>query len=396
MTTAGQMGGTAVRDRARRGGGAHVPRARWLYWVAILLVILVGLAVVIRVIVDPIATHYTRQGLKEAKGISVDFQRVHVTLLPPGYEIRRFKMRDGSRTREPLLYVPTARVSIDWRQLFHGRLNASLTLDRPKVTVVNRASGQSAPEDEGDADESDAKPATPRAKPKAKSSAGVSDIERSLQQLLPLRVDRVDVVDGEILLRDSTVETTPEIWVNRIDATLKNVASRRELTDGRPATLALSGRLGRSGVIAMKLSADPFANPLKFDGELNLRDWKLIELYDVLKAKAEVQATAGTVGLYVKFKVRNNAISGKVKPVLENVKLESTSEDVGDRVKAWVANKALQLTGDRDDNRGVGVEVPIQGRLDPNEELGPAVVDVVRNAFAQGIKVGLGGAAKAK
>ena len=230
-----------------------------------MLVIFAALAVIIRVIVDPIATHYTRKGLKEAKGISVDFQRVHVTLLPPGYEIRRFKMRQGKR--EPLLYVPTARVSLDWRQLLHARLNASLTLDRPKVTVVNRASGKSAAADES------AEPDEKRAAPKSKSSAtaGVSDIEQSLQQVLPLRVDRIDVVDGEILLRDDTIETTPEIWVNRIDATLRNVASRRELANGRPASLALSGRLGRSGAIAMELSADPFADPLKFDGELSLR-----------------------------------------------------------------------------------------------------------------------------
>jgi hypothetical protein len=83
----------------------------------------------------------------------------------------------------------------------------------------------------------------------------VSDIEESLQQVLPLRVDRIDVVDGAILLRDNTVATTPEIWVNRIEATLRNVASRRELANDRPATLALSGHLGRSGAIAMKLSA---------------------------------------------------------------------------------------------------------------------------------------------
>ena len=376
MTTVGEVSGTTMRGRVHRGGGVHVRGPRWLYWIAIVLVIFVALAVVIRVIVDPIATHYTRKGLKEAKGISVDFQRVHVTLLPPGYEIRRFKMREGGAKREPLLYVPTARVSIDWRELFHRRLNASLTLDRPKVTVVNRASARKS------------------AGKSADKSAGVSDVEASLQQLLPLHVDRIDVVDGEILLRDDTIETTPEIWVNRIDATLKNLASRRELAEGRPASLALSGRLGRSGAIALKLSADPFANPLKFDGELSLRDWKLVELYDMLKAKADVQATAGTVSLYVKFKVRNNAISGKVKPALENVKLESTSEDVGDRVKAWVADKALQLTGGADDKRAVGAEIPIQGRLDPNEELGPAVVDIVRNAFAEGIKVGLGGAAK--
>ena len=210
-----------------------------------------------------------------------------------------------------------------------------------------------------------------------------------------MRIDRIDIVDGEFLLRDNTIETTPELWVNRIDATLKNLATRRELTKGRPARLALSGRLGRTGAIALKLSADPFASPLRFDGEFSLRDWKLVELYDILKAKADLQATQGTVNLYVKFKVRNGAISGKVKPVLEDVRIESTSEDVSDRIKTWVADKALQLSsGDDDEKRAVGAEIPIQGRLDPDEQLWPAVLEVVRNAFAEGIKVGVGDAVK--
>ena len=211
-----------------------------------------------------------------------------------------------------------------------------------------------------------------------------------------MRVDRIDVVDGEVLLRDNTIETTPELWVNRIDATLKNLATRRELAKGRAASLGLSGRLGRSGAIALKLSADPFATPLRFDGEFSLRDWKVVELYDILKAKADLQATQGTIGLYVKFKVRNGAISGKVKPALEDVKVQSTSEDVGDRMKAWVADKALQLSSGDDEKREIGAEIPIQGRLDPDEELWPAVLEVVRNAFAEGIKVGVSDAVKQK
>ena len=109
---------------------------------------------------------------------------------------------------------------------------------------------------------------------------------------------------------------------------------------------------------------------MKFDGEFSIRDWKLVELYDILKAKADLQATQGTLDLHVKFKVRNNAVSGKVKPVLEDVKVESTSEDVGDRMKAWVADKALQLSSEDGEKRESGAEIPIQGRLDPDEEIG--------------------------
>ena len=395
MTSAGNVGAAVLRDRLN-SGRQQVRRHKWLRRIVIALAVLAGLAALIRLLVDPIATHYTRKGLGEAEGISTDFQRVHVTLLPPGYEIRRFKLREGrgGGKREPLLYVEAARVGLDWRELFHAHLTGSLTLDRPKVTVVRRASSKVAnatePAEEKPA-ASDEKPPAPKT-----TSSGLSKLEESLHQVIPMRIDRIDVVDGEVLLRDNTVETTPELWVNRIDATLKNLATRRELAKGRAASLALSGRLGRSGAIALKLSADPFATPLKFDGEFSLRDWKVVELYDLLKAKAELEASEGTIGLFVKFKVRKGAISGKVKPVLEDVKVKSTSEEVGDRMKAWVANKALQLSSGDDEKRAIGAEIPIQGHLDPDEELWPAVLDVVRNAFAEGIKVGIGDAVKQK
>ena len=378
MTTVGQAGGAALRDRLS-GGQGPARRRKWLRRGTIVLAVLVGLVVVVRLVLDPVATHYTREGLREAEGMRADFQKVHVTLAPPGYQIENFKLRDaksGSK-QEPLLYVETARVGLDWRELFHGRLDASLTLIRPKVTVVRRASSDDEKE---------------QTDPKKKS--GYSALEEALNKVIPLRVDRIDVVDGEILLRDKTIETTPEIWVNRINATLKNLATRRELAEKRAAGLALKGRLGRSGAIALKLSADPFSRPLRFEGEFSIRDWKLVELYDILKAKADLQASQGTLDLHVKFKVRNNVVSGKVKPVLEDVQVESTSEDVGDRMKAWAADKALQLSSEDGGKRESGAEIPIQGRLDPDEEIGSAVLEVLRNSFAEGIKAGLKDAVK--
>lgn len=393
MARAGEAAGAVLRDRLN-SGRRQIRRHKWLRRIVITLAVLAGLAALIRLIVDPIATHYTRKGLSEAEGFSADFQRVHVTILPPGYEIRRFKLKEGTGggKREPLVYVEAARVGLDWREMLHAHLTGSLTLDRPKVIVVRRA-----PKADKATETAEEKPESEEKQPARKTrSSGLSKLEESLRQVIPMRVDRIDIVDGQFLLRDNTVETTPELWVNRIDATLKNLATRRELANGRAAKMTLSGRLGRSGAIALKLSADPFATPLKFDGEFSLRDWKLVELYDILQAKADLKATQGTVNLYVKFKVRNGAISGKVKPVLEDVKIESTSEDVSDRLKGWVADKALQLSGGDDEKRAVGAEIPIEGRLDPDEELWPAVLEIVRNAFAEGIKVGIGDAVRRK
>lgn len=181
MTTASEVTGAALHHRVS-GPGENLHGHRALRWVAIVLAVVVGLALLIRAVVDPIATHYTRKGLKEADAIRADFQRVHVTILPPGYEIRRLKIREasGGTRREPLFYVETARVSMDWRELFHARLAAALTLDRPKVVVVQRGSGKAADSAASKSSDSSDKQAAAKT-----TSPGLSDLESSLRQVLP-------------------------------------------------------------------------------------------------------------------------------------------------------------------------------------------------------------------
>jgi hypothetical protein len=349
----------------------HVHAHKWLRRSLIALAILVGLAVVIRLILDPIASRYTRKALDDAKGVSGDFLRVHVTLLPPGYEIRRLKVvqEPGGDAKNPLFYVDTARVGLDWRALFHGDLAASLTLEQPKLTILR-------------------KPA--KKKETKEEPAGIPDLRPALQKVLPARVDRIDVVDGEVVLRDLTLDRHPEFWLHDIAATVRNIATRRELAEGKQVTLALQGKLGTSGKVAVDLAADPFAAPLKFDGELALRDWRLAELYALTAAAADLQTPEGTIDVFAKFKGRKGAISGGVKPILKNVKVRPVGDDFGDKVKAWLADKGVKLfSHDGSQGREAGTVIPIQGRLDdPDVQLWPTILGVLRNAFVEGITGG--------
>jgi hypothetical protein len=60
---------------------------RWPRRLLITLGVLVALVIVIRLLLDPLAAHYTRKELNAAPSVSGDFSRVHVTVLPPGYAI---------------------------------------------------------------------------------------------------------------------------------------------------------------------------------------------------------------------------------------------------------------------------------------------------------------------
>jgi hypothetical protein len=59
-------------------------------------------------------------------------------------------------------------------------------------------------------------------------------------------------------------------------------------------------------------------------------------------------------------------------------------------MKAWLADEGLRLFSDRVPERNaVATVIPIKGRLDdPDVQLWPTVLGVVRNAFVEGISSG--------
>jgi hypothetical protein len=353
-------------DRAER-----VKPAAWPRRTLIVLIVLLALVVIIRVVLDPIAAHFTRKALREAKGIRGDFKSVHVSVLPPGYEINQLALIEvpGGSWKSPLLRADRVSVGVDWRRLLHAQISARMRVEEPKIIVTKR---EKAPE-----------------KPQAKKPE-IPDVDAQLRQIMPARVDRIEVVRGDFTFHDLTAPRQPELRLRRIEVAAENLATRPGLGRGQPATVSMSGVLGDSGVMSAFVSANPFAKELEFAGNAELRGWKLAELYDFEQPATKLQTPQGTLDLFAEFRAKNGSISGGVKPVLKNVEVRPTEDTLGNKLKAWVADTALDLFSDRVPGRNaVATVVPIQGRLDdPKLQVWPTILSVVRNAFVEGIASG--------
>jgi len=345
--------------------GRHLIRARRSL---VVVLVLLTIAVIIRVILDPLATHLTRKALDDLHGFRGDVQSVHVTIFPPGYEARRLRIIEdpGGSWREPLFFAERAAVVIDVRRLLHAELVGRARVDHPKIVVLRRPTE---------------KPAKPTAPP---------DLSRQLNDMIGMRVDRVEVFDGEVLLRDLTQPRRPELWLHRLALTAENLATRRSLEHGRPATVEAAGELGKSGRVSLFVSADPLARPLRFAGRASLTAFDVAELYDLVEPAPKMKTPEGTLDVFAEFKSENGRITGGVKPVLKNVKVEAAEGGLGTRLKAWAADEALHLFSDRVPGRNaVATVIPIEGKLTaPDVELWPTVLEVVRNAFVEGLASG--------
>jgi len=346
----------------------HGTLPRWARRLVIGAAVVVAVLVVVRVMLDPVAAHFTRKALDDAEAIRGDFQSVHVTVFPPGYTIYRLKIVEQPEGdwRHPLFYAERVMVRVDWRDLLHARLVARARLDQPKIVISKREK------------EEDTK------------AAGVPDVRDALERVMPARIARVEIRDGEVLYRDLTAPREPEIWLHGIELAVENLATRPKLAEGRPVTISGRAKLGRSGDVTLFASADPFASKLTFAGEFGVRGWKVAELFDLIQPATKLQTPKGTLDLFAEFKAAAGAISGGVKPVLKNVEVRPTEDDLGNKLKAWIADDGLRLFSDRVPERNaVATVIPIKGKLvDPDVQLWPTVLGVVRNAFVEGISSG--------
>jgi len=340
-------------------------RHHWRRGLLIFALAMVVLVVVIRLILDPVAAHYTRKALNDLEGMRGDFADVHVTVFPPGYQIRKIKLIDTeSKAKEPLFYADRVWTQLDGRSLLHFKLQGRGRIDGPKVVAVGGA------------------PSKPKKPP--------PDVSAQVQKVMPLRVDRIEVRDGELLFAENAAKDAPRLWVHHIEAAIENIATRRQLSHGRPTTTTLAAVVQKTGKLTAFVSADPLAKGLTFAGRASLEKLDLRELYAFLAEKADMQAKQGELNLYAEFEVKDGRISGGVKPILKNVQLGPTDSKLVDRLKAWLADRAIDLASDRiPDRKAVATVIPLRGSItDPHAQVLPAVMGVVRNAFVAGLASG--------
>jgi hypothetical protein len=376
MTQAAVPSSTPTPDTTARKA-VHGAQRAWPRRTLAASIVLLLLVVLVRIALDPVAEHYTRKALAEAKGMKGHFQDVHVTVFPPGYAIRELEVIEtpGGSWKRPLFAVERAAVSVYWRRLLRGQIASQLRLDEPKIKITQHSEAPA-----------EVKEQVEKRKPKS-----ANDVATKLNALMPARVERIEVRRGAFSFRDANSPNQPELSLRRIELAVENIATRAELTRGRPATASLSAVLGKSGDLTGFVSADLFAKSLNVAGNVALRGWQVSELYELEKANAELQTPTGTLDMFAEFKVDKGKISGGVKPVLKNVEVRPTEDtSIASEIKAWVADAALDLFSDRVPGRdAVATVVPIQGHIDdPKAQVVPTVLSIVRNAFVEGISSG--------
>jgi hypothetical protein len=333
---------------------------------AVAALVVVALLVAARVALTPFVESRLRHSLANMKGMRGTFSHLDLSILHLSFALHDVRVEKLSAAGKATPYFQAARAEIGlyWTQLAHGQLVGAAELDRPKISLVS----------------------SPR--PGERQEVGEApQLGKKLQEIAPLRLDRFEVKDGEVLWIDAHVPERPRLWLHGIAGTLENFATRAALARGEPSVLAVSGTLQRTGQLSLFASADPLAKGLTFAGQGRLQGLRLDELGELLAATAGITPSRGSLDMELRFKCVDGHLTGGVRPILKNADVQQAKPGFENALKAFLADAAIKLLSDRVPGRNaVATTIPIQGEVqNPQAQTWPTVLGVVRNAFVTGL-----------
>ena len=204
-----------------------------------------------------------------------------------------------------------------------------------------------------------------------------------------LRARKVRVAGSQVGFVNRAVSPPYRAFVSGLDLSVENFSNHR--TDGETVA-RMTGRFMGSGATAAKATFRPERSGPDFDLALRIENTDLRTMNDMLRAYGKFDVSAGSFSLYTELKVKNQRISGYVKPLFSSLDIYDPQQD---RHKSWprkLYEKAVEGVAKLLKNpprREVATVATIEGPVDDTKaNTIEVVLKLIQNAFFKAILPG--------
>jgi len=307
--------------------------------------------------------------LRDLDGYTGHIDDVDLNLWRGAYEVEGIVIeKTGGKVPVPFLAIERLDLGVSWSALLDGSVVATVALFRPQVNFVKGPT-------------------------KATSQSGAdADWQKTLTELVPLRIDRFVVVDGEVHYRDFHAKPRVDVMIDHLNVKVSNLTNSKELSTTRVAQLTARANVMRSGKLAVDGDIDPFTKKPTFKLKTRLDDLQLRQLNPFLKAYVNIDVNKGRVSVYSDLVSRNGAFKGYVKPLIEDLDvLDWKREDERPIEKMWEAlvGGVAEIFQNQNKDR-LATKIPLEGQFNkPDVNAWQAILELLRNAFIEALRHGL-------
>jgi hypothetical protein len=277
-------------------------------------------------------------------------------------------LKTTGRVPAPFFAARRVDFSMEWRELFHGALVGEIWVDQGKVNFVK-----------GETEE------------ESQTRIDGAWLE-VVQDLFPFRINRFEIVDGEVWFRDFHSNPKVDVYLTNMFAVATNIHNTRDLKSELPADFRAVGNTLGEGKVTVHVKLDPLRDEPNFDLELALVNMDLVALNDLLEAYGKFNVKRGTFEVFAEIAGDDGGFDGYVKPFFKDLDVFELKDDSDNPLKlAWqaIVAGAVKLFKNHPEDQ-VATKIPVTGTFEKTDvDLWTTLVNVLRNAFVEAFRARL-------
>jgi hypothetical protein len=327
---------------------------------------------------------YVNKTLDELDGYTGSVADVDLHIWRGAYQIEDVRiLKEGQRGKKPipLFAAQTIDISVEWEALLDGAIVAEIDLLSPKLNFVAEKGKESKSED-----------AAEKRDKERVAKGGESTWQKQVKELVPLKINRIGLVDGSIHYRDPHADPKVNVYVQKLYGEVTNLTNSEELSDTLAASAWFRGLALGSGKLKIDAKMDPYAKLPSLTLDAKLENLQIKQLNDFLKAYANVDAEQGTLSVYTEIATSKGRFKGYVKPLVRDLRIiRWKDEREGFFRKVWegMVEAATEVIENHKKEQ-IATRIPFSGKLEnPQADVLATALAVLRNAFIEALKGGL-------
>lgn len=331
------------------------------------ILVIVVLLVAARLSLPYFVTRYVNKVLSELEGYRGQIHDVDIHLIRGAYQIDSLKIFKINGNEEiPFIDIPLMDLSVEWNALFKGSVVGEITFQKPELNFI---SGKKKGE-EGSSEQ----------------TGDDVDWTEPIKKLMPLQINKLTIEDGKVTFNDFTTKPKVDLSLSEVYLIAENLNNAKKQNDLLPSKIFMRATSIGGGRLEMNMRANVLKEVPDLDMDMKFEGVNLPALNDFFEAYAEVDIEKGDFNLYSEVAVKDGAINGYVKPLLNNLKVVDWKKDKEKPAQLiWesIVGVVVEVFENQPKNQ-FATRVPLRGHVsEVKAPFWPLLWNIFRNAFVE-------------
>ncbi len=338
-------------------------KSRTRYWVIGSIVLVL---IIVRLTLPYFVTKFVNKTLADIPGYSGSISGVDIWLIRGAYVVKDLTLSkvDGNK-KVPFIDIAAIDLSVEWSAIFKGAIVGEVIFENPKLNFIGGNNS-----DQADSTEN-------------QSGADV-DWTEPLKDLMPLQINRLQIINGNISYYDFTSKPQVDVSLQSLNLVATNLNNANKQDKALPSNVTASATSVGGGQLQLDMDINVLKEIPDLDMNLKFEGIDMPSLNDFFEAYAKIDIERGIFNVYIELAIKDGIIDGYIKPLAQDVKVVNWEEDKKKPLKLiWesIVGFVLEVFENQKENQ-FATKVPLKGDLNNvKTSILPTLYNILSNAF---------------